>query len=163
MSTYRYRQYRADLKVAPFNGMFMPYGWGAPPQRCRSNGCRMLKCSRSSPKNSLTSQRPNSLCAPVGDLARRGGKACPSPRQAGMTRVYTSERIVSALSAAGEQTRARRVGRSARLLVRWSVVSCRESSVAGLAHCESEDTGKISYGNGSQCRPHVPRQARTVQ
>jgi hypothetical protein len=32
VSTYRYRQYRAALKAAPFNGRFMPYGWGALPQ-----------------------------------------------------------------------------------------------------------------------------------
>ncbi|WP_176000643.1 integrase [Burkholderia vietnamiensis] len=33
MSTYRYRQYRAALKAAPLKGKFMPYGWGALPQR----------------------------------------------------------------------------------------------------------------------------------
>lgn len=32
VSTYRYRQYRAALKAAPFKGKFMPYGWGALPQ-----------------------------------------------------------------------------------------------------------------------------------
>jgi hypothetical protein len=32
VSTYRYRQYRAALKSAPFKGKFMPYGWGALPQ-----------------------------------------------------------------------------------------------------------------------------------
>lgn len=32
MSTYRYRQYRAALKAAPFKGKFMPYSWGALPQ-----------------------------------------------------------------------------------------------------------------------------------
>lgn len=33
MSIYRYRQYRTALKAAPFKGKFMPYGWGALPQR----------------------------------------------------------------------------------------------------------------------------------
>jgi hypothetical protein len=32
VSTYRYRQYRAALKAAPFKGKFMPYGWGALPE-----------------------------------------------------------------------------------------------------------------------------------
>lgn len=32
MSIYRYRQYRAALKAVPFNGKFMPYGWGGLPQ-----------------------------------------------------------------------------------------------------------------------------------
>lgn len=36
MSTYRYRQYRAALKAAPFNGKFMPYDWGALPQKLPS-------------------------------------------------------------------------------------------------------------------------------
>jgi hypothetical protein len=31
MSTYRYRQYRAALKTAPFKGKVMPYGWGELP------------------------------------------------------------------------------------------------------------------------------------
>lgn len=32
VSTYRYRQYRAALKAAPFKGKLMPYGWGELPQ-----------------------------------------------------------------------------------------------------------------------------------
>ncbi|MDR6453453.1 hypothetical protein [Variovorax paradoxus] len=31
MSIYRYRQYCAALKATPFNGIYMPYGWGALP------------------------------------------------------------------------------------------------------------------------------------
>ena len=33
MSTYRYRQYRTALKATPFKGTYMPYHWGALPQR----------------------------------------------------------------------------------------------------------------------------------